>query len=272
MGAIPTSLGEIINFKSYLDKFQGYDEIRINFNTHLWESTLHTQDPAWIENQKLWIKYIHDIGQLFFGNPPYLIIPTSKSAGNIETFTSEYGMPPTKPDLKHILPHGTSLNIGKYLIVTTKIRHIKKDFLYPNLPELLDVLKSLSQNYKIVILGERVVEMRVEYDNDHDNIFGIYDDLISALPNAVDLSVPALGEKVSDLSKIRQDALIIKEAIATITLGVGGNFCLASSCAQMHIGFRKDGYTFTDAIYKENYDDALVTKNWSAFINRLKQL
>jgi len=116
--------------------------------------------------------------------------------------------------------------------------------------------------------------MRKEYDVHQGSIFGIYEQIIANLPpdRVLNLTVPALGETVADLSAIQQDCLIMKEAKFVITIGVGGNFCLAGSTASMLIGFRADTLHFTDLIFQNReYPNAIVTKNWSHFISVLER-
>jgi hypothetical protein len=274
---IPTSLGEIINIKWHLDLVKDqYDLIKINYARSLWDSCLHTNAPDWNHKKALWNKYLADISTLFFSNHPYQI----NDAGNAPFFDAPHlvekiGQHPQKVELGHLLCKGNSLN-QPYIVITTKVRHLQKSVLEPKIGQLWEVLNQLSSKYKIVILGEREVEMRKEYQHPHlkDEIFGIYNDIMANIANnKLDLTVPALGETVSDFSQVQQDCLIMKEAKCTITLGVGGNFCLATSVANMAIGFRADNIEFTDAIYNgRTYHNATVTKDWDYFINAIRSL
>lgn len=275
IGGIPTSLGEIINFKHHLDIVRPkYDAILLNFQTSNWKTCLHTEAPDWNQKKILWDQYLEEIGKLFFGEPPYLLGRASnKWGGDIQLTLKKLGVPPQKAEMGHLLCKGTSLNLGEaYIVITTKIRYIKKTFFYPHSIELWNVLRKLSTKYKIVILGEREVEMRKEYLSSRDSIFGIYDQIIANLPadRLVDLTVPALGETVTNLEQIQQDCLIMKEAKFVITLGVGGNFCMATSVSNMALGFRNDNLSFTDAIFNKEYPNAIITKDWAYFIKKLE--
>jgi hypothetical protein len=128
----------------------------------------------------------------------------------------------------------------------------------------------------VVILGERKVEMRKEYEENHyfgkePLPFGIYHDLISNIPREciIDYTVPALGETVSDLSKVQQDCLIMKEAKFVVTLGIGGNTTLSTSVANMAIGYRADNVPLANRIFEKEYSNAVVTKDWNKFIQTL---
>jgi hypothetical protein len=276
IGAIPTSLGEIINFKYHLDLVKdNYDEIKLGFAKGLWDNALHTESVDWVHRKILWEKFLTDIGQLFFSTSPYIIDPCPTVwRGSVEMLVPYLGISPQKVELANLLCKGESLNLlDKYIVITTKVRHIDKTVLFSLLNQFWPLLNKLSDKYKIVILGEKQVEMRKEYDLIKNEVFGIYNDIITNVPSdkIIDLTVPALGETVSDLSKIQQDCLIMNEAEFTITFGVGGNFCLATSVSNMAIGFRADNIPFTDIIFNDKeYTNAFITKNWSHFISKLR--
>jgi len=276
-GGIPTSLGEVINIKFYLDQVKNqYDQIKLSFHTQLWDTALHTNAPDWEHKKKLWDKYIHDIGQLFFSEPPYVLEPVSlKFNGDAISLVKRLNLKPQKVELGHLLAKGISLNLNEeYIVITTKLRQVDKNIFYPNSIELWKILRKLSSKYRIVILGEKYVEMRKEYISYKIPIFGIYEQIIANLPSEriLDLTVPALGETVSDLKQIQQDCLIMKEAKFVVTLGIGGNSCMAHAVADMSIGFRADNFDFADQIFhNKEYPNAIVTKDWSYFIKNLEK-
>lgn len=275
-GGIPTSLGEIINIKYHLDLVKSqYDQIFIGFHTQLWDASLHTEAPDWAYKRQLWVKFLSDIGKLFFSEPPYVVRPTSNTfSGDTATLMAKLGIQPHKIEMAHLLCKGTPLNVGEeYIVVTTKVRQILRRPFLPQSIKLWEVLSKLSKKYKIVILGERVVEMRKEYGPYNGGVFGIYDELIANLPadRVLDLTVPALGETVSDLSQIQQDCLIMNQAKFVVTLGVGGNFCMSTSVARMAIGYRTDNLDFANKVYSREYPNAIVTKDWAYFIQVLER-
>lgn len=274
--SIPTSLGEIINIKYHLDDVKDqYSEIRLNFRKSLWNGCLHTEAPDWPEKKKLWDKYLDDIGVLFFSEPPYVLDSRELPFYDSGDFIRVFGLTYKKAEMAHLLCKGTSLNLGEeYIVITTKARQLTKSSFFGPSIQLWDVLRKLSQKYKIVVLGERVVEMRKEYDSLRDQIFGIYEQIIANLPpdRILDLTVPALGETVSDLSQIMQDCLIMNEAKFVVTLGVGGNFCMSTAVAKMAIGFRNDNLPMTNSIFQNReYPNAIITKDWAYFINTLEK-
>ena len=277
-GGIPTSLGEIINIKYHLDLVKHeYKNIRLGFDRGLWAANLHVESPDWPAKQALWDKYLYDIGQLFFSEFPYTLDPHPRNFGGCaDSVVARIGISPQKPELAHLLCKGTPLNLDQeYIVITTKVRQLPQAKFAPLSIQLWRVLKQLTNKYKLVILGERKVEMRKEYAiyAKKKEIFGIYDNIMVNIPNdrILDLTVPALGETVSDLAQVQQDCLIMNQAKFVITIGIGGNFCMATSVAKMAIGYRQDTLQFTDRIFTKEYPNAIITKNWIRFIEALSK-
>ena len=277
IGGIPTSLGEIINIKYHLDMIKDqYDQIKLNYHTALWKDSLYVEAPDWKDKKRLWDKYLNELGALFFSEKPYMLgKATNKWAGDAPFLIKGWKMQPQKVNMTNLLCKGKSLDLDEeYIVITTKVRYVKKTIFYPHSIQLWNILQQLSQKYKIVILGEKIVEMRKEYVSSSDSIFGLYDQIICNIPadRILDLTVPMLGETASDLTQIQQDCLIMNEAKFVITIGVGGNFCLSTSVAKMAIGFRADHLVFTDQIFQgKEYPDAIITRDWNHFINVLKR-
>jgi hypothetical protein len=270
---IPTSLGDLITLKGHLEPIKmRYDQINLTFHTALWDGALRTDSPDWKENKILWQKYLKDIGDLFFSQPPYRLNMGQYPFRYTEQIIREFNLPPAKPDLAQALCKGQSLNLGEeYIVITTKVRDVIRRHFLPQSIQMWKMLKTLSKKYKIVILGEKVVEMRKEYDPMKDRIFGIYEDIIANIPNdrIVDLSVPALGNTVSDLSQIQQDCLIMREAKLVITLGNGGNFCMSTAVSNMTVSYRIDSMWCTDRVFDREFPTVITTKNWNYFMQVL---
>lgn len=276
IGGIPTSLGEVINYKYHLDMVKhNYDNIMLNFHLPLLQAGLHTEAPDWEHKKKLWDKYLHDIGRLFFSEPPYSLgFGNRQFCGDLNGLIKKIGVAPSKPDLRHLLCKGTSLNLGEeYIVITTKARDVSRVFFFPQSIQLWKVLRKLSNKYRIVIIGEKIVEMRKEYIAHKNDIFGIYEQIVTNIPSdrILDLTVPALGETVADLKDIQQDCLIMKEAKFTISIGIGGNCCLSCASSDMAIGYRNDINKLADIIYNQNYANAIITKDWDRFIRTLEK-
>ena len=237
----------------------------------------HCQDilSAWRNNDPKYRDFLNETGNILFSEKPYKYVgivkkPVSDTAG----FLCRMSSPPKTPNLSHLLCKGVSLNLGEeYIVITTKIRAIPKRLFLSISIKFWEVLQELSKRYKIVVLGEREIEMSKENFYNKDTLFGIYDQIIANIPDdrIVDLTVPALGITVPDWSKLYQDFLIMKEAKFVVTFGIGGNLWMAMSVANV-IGFRNeivnDGVT--DIAVNPKYETAFLTKNWLEFLNKLK--
>jgi hypothetical protein len=273
LGGIPLSLGEIINFKYHLDLVRkSYQQITFSFHRSLMQTHLNVN----AQQEQSQNKYLDDIGTLFFSETPYKIEPSStKFFGDMNALTRTINVPPQKADLRQYLCKGNSLGIDPYIVITTKVRELDRAIFFPLSSQLWGTLQSLSQKYKIVVLGEREVEMRKEYMSwTTNNIYGLYEQIISNIPadRIIDLTVPSLGNTASDLSKIQQDCLIMNQAKATITIGIGGNSGLSTASSNLAIGYRNDNNYIAERIYKAESARVCITRDWNRFISKLNEL
>lgn len=254
-----------------------YDQINIAHNKNI-INVWRNGDPAYF-------KFLDDIGNLLFTTKPYVFTHTKYSLLNFHKIITDLKLVPQKPNIDHLLCKGELLNINEeYIVITTKIRLLPRSILYKFLPKLFSTLRKVSEKYKIVILGERVVEKSKEYQEGNNNVlvYSIYEQLISNLPTdrTMDLTVPALGITAPNLEKIQQDCLIMNKAKYVIALGLGGNLWLAVSVANT-IGFRAeptaqfpeiaDWSMIADLINNPRFPTAFLTQNWESFLQRLLQ-
>jgi hypothetical protein len=274
LGGIPTSMGESINLKFHLDLIKNqYDRISLGYYKQLLDSGLHTDTADWPERKLLWDTFLHDLGHLFFGEPPYVLDPSPAHWGgdSYDILVGKLGIRPHKINLTGLLCKGTPLNLGEeYIVITTKCRQVNKNNFYQHSIKFWRILNELSQKYKIVVVGERDVQIRKEYDP--SMVFGIYEHIIIHVPKErlVDLTIPALGETVSSLSQVQQDCLIMNGAKFVITIGLGGNSCMAHSCSKMAIGYRADNLPYANILFVRDYPDMIVTKDWRRFLSLLQ--
>jgi len=274
---IPTALGDLIIIKSHLDAVKHeYDQIRLTFHTELFNIYLHTDHPSWPENKIKWFKFLDDIKQLFFSEPPFIMNDGEYPFRQTTQFLSDFGLRPTKVNLANLLCSGQSLNLDKeYIVLTTKVRYLDRNLFDSMSPQFFELINQLSKKYKIVLLGERVVEANIDYMNwTNRQIYGIYPEIIANIQNKdaiVDLTLPALGETSPNLAQIQQDCLIMKEAKFVVTIGIGGNFCMSTSVSNMAIGIRSDNLELCDAVYlNKEYPDAIITKDLGHFFKTMK--
>lgn len=263
---IPIGLGDLIYIKAALDSIKNqFSQIKINFNKNIIKS---------VGRDLEYCQFLDEIGQLFFTEAPYSLDDTTHTFCEYIRLYMDNKISPCKPELGHLLCKGVSLQIdGEYIVLTTKTRYFSRDIFDRHAQELWNTIKSLSKKYKIVILGEREVQMNIEYQYHGDKyIYSIYDDIKKNVDHnqLIDLTIPALGITSPTLSKIQQDCLIMKEAKFVITLGIGGNFCMATAVANT-IGYRVDDEPIADMVFNKEYSNAMITKNWTTFINKLKE-
>lgn len=272
--SICAGIGDNLLMRVFFDNARhNYDQIRITHNksiVNFWRNG----DPAYY-------KFLNEMGTLLFSEPPYIYDQGNYPPIDLDSIAKlahNLNIMPQKPSIDHLLCRGNPLDLGEeYIVMTTKIRHIYKQFFYPNSIGLWNVLRELSERYKIVILGERDVERSKEYqiDANAETTFGIYEQIIANLPSnrIVDLTVPALGITPPDLSKIQQDCLIMKGSKFVITLGIGGNLWLAL-CVAKTIGFRNDSLgiftVITDKLHNSQFADVFLSKNWDEFLVQLR--
>lgn len=263
---VPIGLGDLIYLKAMLDTVKHrYQKIKIKFHRDIIK--FYAFDPGYH-------KFLDEIGALFFSEAPYEL--TSEDGipfYGMVSICNDNKIPPVKPNLVHLLCKGTPLNIGQeYLVLNTKIRYLARDQLDLRVMEFWSMMQRLAQRYKIVIVGERVVEFNHGYLEMGPNaVYSIYDSIKEHIPSdrIVDCTIPALGKTSPSLSQIQQDCLIMSGAKAVITLGVGGGFCMATAVANV-IGFRLDSDPIADVVFNRHYPNAIVTKDWAYFLEMLR--
>lgn len=254
-------IGDHIFIRAYLDPIaHKYSQINI----------AHAKDALafWFNNDQKRLQFNTQLANTIFSVPPYKfdvngVFPFFP----VERIINEINDKPIKPNLD-CLCKGNSLNIGEYIVITTKMRQFPISSFEQMKPILTEKLQNLATKYKIVILGEREVEMTKEYTNsvNRGQVFGIYNYLINILPkdNLLDLSIPALGNTVSTFSQFQQDCLIMKEARAVITFGIGGNMWMSAGVAKKSIGLRTDAEWTTDKL-NNGYPGMFLTKDINQF-------
>lgn len=262
---IHVGLGDLIYIRAQMDGVKHkYEQIKLSFNKDIIEGHRGIS----------YYQFVKDVGQLLFSDPPYVITEENYPHLSLVDLANCHGMTPVKPELKDVLCKGEPLNIAsEYIVLTTKVRYFYKSVYQNHYNEFWDLIKLLSNKYKIVILGEKIVEMNSEYQIYGSNeIFTIYDDIIKNISHEklLDLTVPALGITPPNLDKIRQDCLIMNKSKVVITLGVGGSFCMATAVANT-VGYRIDQDPIADVVFRNIYPDAFVTKDWNSFVKKMKE-
>ena len=262
---VPIGLGDLIYLKAMLDPVKHkYDKIKIKF---------HREIVGFYNINSEYNKFLDDIGALFFSEKPYELTnePGIPFYGMVSV-CNDNGITPIKPHLPHLLCKGTPVDVGgDYLVINTKVRYLDRQELDKIIMTFWTQLNRLSQRYRIVILGEREVELHRGYEElGSQHVYSIYNSIRENIPadRLVDLSIPALGKTAPSLQQIQQDCLTMSRAAFVVTLGIGGGFCMATAVANT-IGYRTDNDPIADRVFAREYSNAIVTKDWGYFINQL---
>ena len=258
---IPTSLGDIINIKTHLDSVKSqYNSINLNYHYALWNGALDLNK----QQEQQWRSLLKELGQLFFSEEPYTIGKNTYPFYDTEKLIRSFSIKPIKPYLPQLCK-GEKLDIGEYVVLTTKVRSLDKLPFFQRSPEFWNALKT----HKVVILGEREVEQRKEYlvPQLKNQVFGIYDQAIYNLRREllVDRTIPALGNSVSTLKQIQQDCLIMRDAKAVICLGNGGNQVMAHAAGAKVINYREVYSWLGDEMFGKPI-------NWQRFLGQIYEL
>lgn len=227
----------------------------------------------WHNNdQKRW-DFNLALGRLVFGEAPYVLVPNVHFPFYPnERIVKELNNRPVKPKLDHLLCVGKSLGIGPYVVLTTKQRQIPLADFEAAKAKLTPALQRLASRYTIVISGEREVQRTKEYNANvnADKVYGLYDYYMSILPKdkILDLSIPALGITCSEMPQLQQDCLIMKEAQAVVTFGIGGNLWISACASTKTVGWRADPDTITDLMHT-GYPGMFLTRDVDQFVAQL---
>ena len=261
-------LGDLICMKGQTNPFKNdFDQIKI------------TPDPNVIREYRggdvQYMKFINEVCALFFSEKPYILNAGNFPIKGMHGICREYNLPFVKPNLKYLLCKGDLLKLNEeYIVITTKIRTFSRKRWIEIQPSIWKILTKLSEKYKIVILGEKIVEQSKEYKSmGHNNVYSIYEEIKINLPNdrILDLTIPALGITAPNLKQIQQDCLIMNGAKFVLLLGLGGAFCMANATSNT-IGYRVDNEELANELYdNKEYPDAFITKNFDAFISKMKE-
>jgi hypothetical protein len=269
---IPVGLGDMIHTRGMLDDaVKHYDKINLGLAFNLLDKHRpHNKDKN--------ILFLSNLAKLIFNNKKvnlhfgnkYGLVTTDKIPG-------KYKINFLLPNLKNELTFPKKEIDGEYIVITTKIRDLTKKSFLEKKNSFVRAISDLSKKYKIVILGEKKVEIGngIGYGSGSGHIYGIYDVILEAVEsskNYLDLTVPALGITVPTLSNVQKDCTIMKFAKNVITLGSGGNFSLAMSVANTSC-YREDRLNFIKSWYdKQVNNNFYLTTNWDAFLKRIASL
>jgi hypothetical protein len=264
---INVGIGDHLFLRIFLDGVRDqYERIAITHSKPGMEFWHNNNQARWAFNLQL--------GALVFNEPPYVLVPNARFPFYPnERIVKELNNKPVRPNFDQLCV-GKSIDVDSYVVLTTKVREFPKELFEEMKTKLTPALQNLAGRYKIVILGERDVQRTKEYEAEcnRQRVFGIYDYFTSILPpdRIVDLTIPALGIIPSTMSQFQQDCLIMKEARAVVTFGMGGNFWIATSVART-VGLRADTELERLSI-NIDYPSTLLTKDPDQFVGYLTKI
>ncbi len=226
--------------------------------------------------KKVFISFIHDnnrtlsdrifIQQLILSlfKKPYFKIASVEEEFPLKTissFKTTDAFPILKPNLADELCEGESLNIGKYILLSTKIDNELKDDFIKIKPDFINLLKKLSIRYKIVVIGEN------DYIKTPSTFFSIYGDIKKEIDNLVDLT--SLNIK-DPFTRLKQEGMYMRDAEWNIVFGDNDYHWLSSSIGKL-IGYTNSVNTML--VYNEKkYPGIHVFNDINKFLDKIKSL
>ena len=259
-------IGDILYSKAMLDSVKNeYDEIHVSPDWAIYDEYCSERGQPYMD----FIRFL--FGRLF-SDKPY-ILSNEQSFETISALhTGNFKL--VKPDIRKYFTKERVFNFP-YVVVTTKVRGTPK-YLFKNLEELfVETLTNLSKKYNIVLLGERLVGMNKEYKIHGSNIiYSIYDS-VRYLPNVLDLTAYSeLGITSPTQIDFCRDLNTMAHSVATIAIGCGGNFCLASAIANtIAYSVHGDGELVLNALYRDKEDPTVsVDIDPQKFCDRIANL
>lgn len=261
-------IGDLLNMKAMLDnavKLRRYTKIQICADKGIIRDFRNDSESFKI--------FLGKLMTLLFSDQHYQIIDNNGPSISHVELDAHYKLPIVKPSLRHLIPKGKDLDVGKYIVVTTKIRHVARKDYDKFKVRYVEALNKVSSKYKIVLMGEKLISNNAE--NAHygpNEIYSIYEDL-KAITNILDLTVP---ESTSfDYDSFMQDCYIMSKANNTVTIGEGGNFAIATAFSNI-LGYRTKnalGHTFLERMFtQQRAGQDFVATNVDNFINELNSL
>jgi hypothetical protein len=260
-------IGDILYAKAILDNIKnGFDQIYVS---PAW-SLLDQYSPERADEYRLFVEFLFN---RLFSETPYKITWEEKYSylGALQTG----GFRLVKPDIRKYFKNQPP-EYPPYIVVTTKVRGTPLKLFGEIHTEFIKSLYKLSEKYTIILLGERKIGMNNEYKiHGPAVIYSIYDYIPKTIPNLVDLTAyDELGISSPNISIFTRDCNLMAHSSCTITVGCGGNFCLASALSNT-VGFSKygDGELVLKHLYMEQKDDTVqVYPDGKEFLEAINKL
>jgi hypothetical protein len=284
--ATNVGIGDIVYTKTLLDQvIHRHQEIHVCTNEKAYESRKPVQEDIqeWDvhlpdKNVTEYRKFVAKLFSWLFTDPRYKInLDADYRHRTIQDICEDHGIEPAKPNLKKYLWANIPGLPDEYVVIQTKSRLFNYGELSVTGGEIWSAIASLSNRYKIIVMGEREVEQNREYSAGFSlgaMANSMYSEVMAHVPkrNIIDMTVPALGLTPPDFDKFQYDCHIISKAKSCISFGYGGGFCIALSFGKVLCYKNYDTDETRFLFSKEKIEDSLVTGNQDKFIREIENL
>lgn len=265
--AIHVGIGDHLLVRFFFDQIcNKYDAIQVN---HYGQTM-----SIWRNNDLRYWQFIYAFGGLVFSDKPYQLFkqPNSFPLWQCEK-SLELRLKPKRPNIPQLIVNNnlTPEISGPYIVLTTKVREMNKNIFRSFVKEVSPVINKISKKYAIVLLGEREVEKSKEYSVacNNDVIFSAYDDFKKMVPDAIDLTIPALGIKSPDIKQVQHDCYLMSRSKAVVNMGCGGNLWLSTVSAPLTICLRGcDKYKTTD-LFQGAFPELFLSRDINSVCERI---
>lgn len=258
-------LGDLVLGRAQLDPVVAHcREVRVGFAREI----LHFRSARYRD-------FATRFARLIFDCPPYVVVPGLQATHcTDECMYIHFGARPQWPRLANVLCAGPALHTERpYVVLNTKVRFMPRKVFDARWPELLRALQSLAQRYQLVLLGEQEMEPSREYrEHGPGRIYSIYSELSRSL-ELTDLTIGTFSpDHEMRLAQLRQDCTYIRDAVASVHIGIGGGFVFSAAvgkplCVSGHEPI------FVDAFLRQQAPHGcLYTTNWDELLGRLAEI
>jgi hypothetical protein len=266
---INIGIGDLIYTHAILETGKNkYDQMCINLNYKIIDNYRGGSTEYKVFSKRL--------SRLIFNDPVYCMDTDTNYPVRREAALLACGFTFRKPNLPQLCNPKSSGFDKNCIVVMCKIRDYPKSACDEIINPLIQKLNTF--NGKIVILGEREIEMNVEYTMlGNARIYNIYNNWIAGLSNEkiIDITVPKLGLTPPNLEKLMADCAIIRDCRGVILIGIGGGSCLATAVSNRIVGISQGtsiDCAFWNNAYKIPTNEVMITQDKTLFFKNVDGL
>ncbi len=255
-----TGIGDLIHARQLLDTFRATGN-RVNVVLGVWKggngwASGRLEFLIWLSN-KLFASQGYDVtfSANKLGNSPLNLLDNPLMRPQIPDFRNEFECRKQKK--------------AEYSVILTKVRGLEKTKLSNDLPEINRLILNLASKMPLILVGEREIEYNNEYQIHGDRmIYSLYENFKNLLPDAIDLTIPALGITSPTETQFLRDCKIMSSAKRVICFGSGGNVSIAMSVSDVinYYDGQEMGRLFSRF---HGLEDKFITDNYKLFCEKL---